>query len=340
MPLLPGIVSITKVAKVYTTPNAQDPYTYVLAKSVSHKGDEEATPEPLLQGTPKTRIFRIGAFDETFAISAPVLIGGAAPIDIRALANKLLSNALDPTNRSLPILTSATLSISSESGASYSLNLASDGRDLVTPPSGQTAPPPVFVISARSADISAVDTYLKPTNTNSTTRVASHYDFQVNLGGFTYLVEEGTITVTIRLMKKNYVAGVIAETANNPVNWDNNFGTQFPWLAIESMQISGSGKASILINTDSADIINNSGDLNTTTSNINLIGGKITAQPPGISAIADTPFAINIWNGVTEQWDALFPEEIDVSKSILHGATEQYNTGVMTADFEFVCYVI
>jgi hypothetical protein len=91
----------------------------------------------------------------------------------------------------------------------------------------------------------------------------------------------------------------------------------------------------------------------------------ITSQPPGIAATSPQTFAIQIWDSVAEtptddpptgigvnaaspgavaesgEWVSIFGgNAIDLSYSIVNSVTEQYSPSVMTADFEFVCYVI
>jgi hypothetical protein len=160
MPINNYIFGIYKVAKVHiggSGGTAGGGYDYLLAKNISHKGSESAEPVELLQGTPKNRIFNIGAFEESYNISAPVLVGGGSKIDGRSLMNNLLNNVLTATN-SLPIITDVTITINGDSGAEMSLILISDGSDLVpnTYLGITSSQAPVFIISATTEDVNAV----------------------------------------------------------------------------------------------------------------------------------------------------------------------------------------
>ena len=123
-------------------------------------------------------------------------------------------------------------------------------------------------------------------------------------------------------------------------------GTQFPFLGISSIQITGSGKAAVLLE-----------DLNTDTDytdanesiNLSLQTGTtdMTLQNPGFADTEAQNFIIEIFDPVWQAaaasggigWSSLLPGTINLTKSIVNTSNFTLGTGLLTVDFGFLCYV-
>ena len=128
MPLNNDILGIYKAVYIYTSGVA---VSYIV-DSVTRSVSMEASPKVMMTGSPKTRIMDLGGVTETISIQAPILIGGGASADGRALLSYKINEIIDTsTQRSLPLLKSASISIN-EGGGNVSLTLESDG-DLQSP---------------------------------------------------------------------------------------------------------------------------------------------------------------------------------------------------------------
>ena len=123
MPINNDILGIYKQVYVLTSGTA---VSYIV-ESANRNVSIEASPKVLIAGSPKTRIMDIGGVTETISISAPILIGGGAAYDGRALVGNKLTEILNPATATLPILKTASYSIN-EGGGSVSVTLESDGN--------------------------------------------------------------------------------------------------------------------------------------------------------------------------------------------------------------------
>jgi hypothetical protein len=86
MPINNDILGIYKQVYVLTGGTA---VSYIV-ETANRNISIDANPKILIAGSPKTRIMDIGGITETISISAPILIGGGAAYDGRALVgNKI-----------------------------------------------------------------------------------------------------------------------------------------------------------------------------------------------------------------------------------------------------------
>lgn len=120
------------------------------------------------------------------------------------------------------------------------------------------------------------------------------------------------------------------------VTW--KLGKQFPFLGINGIKISGKGKAAVVL-VDS----NNDGDYldaNEST-NINLTSGSsdITFQKPGLVVSADANFQLEIADPAHSSWIPLLPNTLDLTRSVVTTENFRVETGLLTVDFDFYCWV-
>jgi len=299
--------------------------TTLVASSADRSRTMDVKAENFIQGTPKSRILDIGGITEDISISAPILIGGGSAVDGRNLVNIKIAELLNPTTAVLPLLTNATVSVS-EQGANVQMTLKTDGdpADLNSD---------VFqVLSTPVAELDPI--------AYTPTRKARFYDFRVNIGSRKYFVMEASITVTGEttdayfLIPDGAAYDQVTYTTVGGVSF--KAGTQFPFLGITGIKISGKGKAAVLL----ADL-NNDGDYYDTDEaiNINLATGanEITLQRPGVSVSEDANFVLQIYDGVSTWYD-LFPL-LDLSKSVVSSSNFNVTSGLLTVDFDFYCWV-
>ena len=95
MPINNDILGIYK--SVFITVAGGTARSYIV-ESASRSVTIDASPKVLMQGSPKTRIMDIGGVTETISIQAPILIGGGASADGRAIATQKINEILDPTS--------------------------------------------------------------------------------------------------------------------------------------------------------------------------------------------------------------------------------------------------
>ena len=122
-------------------------------------------------------------------------------------------------------------------------------------------------------------------------------------------------------------------------------GTQFPFLGISSIQITGSGKAAVLLEDLNTD--NDFTDVNESI-NLSLQTGTtdMTLQNPGFADTEAQNFIIEIYDpvwaaggGAGSGWSSLLPGTINLTKSIVNTSNFSLGTGLLTVDFGFLCYV-
>jgi hypothetical protein len=326
----------------------------------------DVRPEELVQGTPKNRVFNIGGIEEDISLEAPVLIGGGANIDGRNLLIGQIANALLPTGATFPLLENATMSISAQGGAHCSIRMISDGG-----PEGAEA----FTIYPNVPDGFTDDlghnfghnvpSYrLDPTITaggQTPTRVATFYDFRVNLAGYFFYVMDCNVQVNVGVEKLFFLGGAGNDPLRggpDPFTSDEmatyNWGTQRPWIGVKSIAVSGSGTAAVLLEDLQGDYNFFASDYGTNyqppedSVNVEMkeIINELTLQSPGVTNSAPSTFTIEIWDPVGATWRSVFapigdPTNpiVDLSKSIVSGADFKVSPGVLTVNFQFHCWV-
>ncbi len=241
-------------------------YRPYLAESATRKRTMEVEAKNYIQGTAKARVLDIGAISETFSFKLPILVGGASVMDGRSMVVTYLQQALDETTTQLPLITGATITVSSEGGASVSVEMLSDGVPSAEP----------FRVTNRPVDtyaVNGVNLPLDPSAAGGPTRVAKFYDFRAKIGKFVYYIMEATVKINVRTEKKYFIAGKDSSTwtssqqykaaamrtpyanplkstttftggvpgGNNPYN----FNTQFPFIGVAGITVEGSGKAAV-----------------------------------------------------------------------------------------------
>ena len=335
MPVLNELIGAYKTIKV----NGK----FILAEKATRSQTMVVQNKQLIQGTVKSRILEIGGIEENISIDAPILIGGGALIDGRTLLTDQIANILLRRGASLPLLETATVTVS-EKGANVALKLKSDGSPAAE----------AFVITDHDSSALTDGTtsdVLNP-SLHTPTRVANFIDFRVNLGGFMYYVMEGVITVKASIEKHYFVAGADGSTNNTtPIPDPNpyNFGTQYPFLAVASLEISGNGTAAVLLSDPSGTdyTFTSGGD----SINYNPSGTMLTLQQPGYTNVADGTFTFEVYNdpngnGSGATWVSLFRRSgagsdlFDLSKSVVSRSDLDVGIGIIKTKFDFHCYVI
>ena len=95
MPLNNDILGIYKAVYIYTSGVA---VSYIV-DSVTRSVSMEASPKVMMTGSPKTRIMDLGGVTETISIQAPILIGGGASADGRALLSYKINEIIDTSSQ-------------------------------------------------------------------------------------------------------------------------------------------------------------------------------------------------------------------------------------------------
>jgi len=260
MPIRNQLFGVYKLLQLKGADGNYRPYVVDRA-SRNRKMDVEA--KNYVQGTAKSRILDIGAISEEIEITLPILLGGAQVMDGRSLVSYYLTQALNETTTVLPLITSATITISSDAGASVNVRMLSDGR----PSTGAFR---VTNLPIDALTVSGVTSPLDPTATgagNGPSRVAKFYDFRAKIGKYVYYIMEASITITVKTEKKYFIAGVKDANAwtttqqyvasamgsgatGNPLKSTDsnnfyNFNTQFPFIGVSGISVEGKGKAAV-----------------------------------------------------------------------------------------------
>jgi hypothetical protein len=324
----------------------------VVADNLQRNRQMQASPVNYVQGTPKARVMDIQGVTETLSLTAPIFVGCGSSVDGRFLANTKINEILSPSTAKLPLLTNATFNIG-EQQSSVSITLESDGD-----PNNSTA------FEIRSDEVPE----LSPIAPYGPTRLAKFYDIRVQIGQRKFFVMSATITVQAQSTKANFfipgdwgdyrgwgVYGGTGSTQLTLVNEDLSArtgtgvtfqpGTQFPFLGISSIQITGSGKAAVLLEDLNTD--NDFTDVNESI-NLSLQTGTtdMTLQNPGFADTEAQNFVIEIYDpvwaaggGAGSGWSSLLPGTINLTKSIVNTSNFSLGTGLLTVDFGFLCYV-
>ena len=338
MPINNDILGIYKAVFIRTSSSGAG-YSYIV-ESASRNITIDASPKTMMIGSPKTRIMDIGGASESISIQAPILIGGGSRWDGRTLAGDKISQILNPATASLPILKSAEYSIN-EGGGSVSITLEGDGDTGIGTSS-------FWVVQSNEPHPS-----LDPTgtgigySTSGPTRVARFYDFRAQIGNRIYFIQEASINVNVETSKAYFI---------NPYNFTNpeggyklsggggtnlpsalsagvgisyKYGTPFPHIGVNAITVTGKGKGAVVVGSTYADE--------------NIAG--ITTQSAGKTVLASassTSFALEV-AGYDDAnnfgWQNLIPAGIGLSKAIINATNFQVNTGILTVDFDFMCYV-
>ena len=339
-----------------------------VVESANRNREMEAQPKNFVQGTAKARIMDVGGLSETISVNLPILVGGGASLDGRALVNTYIARALDETNETLPLITGATIKVGQE-GATVSANFLSDGR----PSSGafKVTNFPIDNVPGKPLD----PTYSDPT------RVARFYDFRCRIGGIIYYIMEASIEIRVNTDKKYFIAGAentwgttqfVATAMNtnqnplasNDANNPYNFGTQFPFIGVTGIQVTGSGQAAVELSDYSVPVdydFEDYGNAQTKWEAINVDlssdgGGdgnhyELTWQRPGeVRTAADQlgdpsaqGFLLEIWNPNKvggAGWEALLDTAVvDLSNALVTKSDFRVSVGILTVNFGFINWV-
>ena len=340
MPINNDILGIYK--SVFITVAGGTARSYIV-ESASRSITIDASPKVLMQGSPKTRIMDIGGVTETISIQAPILIGGGASADGRAIATQKINEILDPTTATLPILKSASYSIN-EGGGSVSLTLESDGDSGV----GTSA---FFVVNSNTPhpSLNPVGTGGSGTTAFGPTRVARFYDFRAQIGDRKYFIQEASIDVTVETQKTyfinpydftdpmySYTLGGGGGTSLPSVFGGNGisykYGTQFPHIGVNGLTISGKGKGAVVVGSTYAS--------ETTAGVTTQAAGKtILASSGDVTFALDVAQQTGFQMSAATTWGSLIPG-IGLSKAIINATNFSVSTGILTVDFDFMCYVV
>ena len=330
----------------------------IVASSVTRNRQMEASAVNYIQGTPKSRVIDIKGVSETLSVNAPLLVGAGSSVDGRFITNRKIEEILNPTTAQLPLLQNASFSISADS-AQVTLNLESDGD-----------PNNVSAFEISSAEVPELDPVLY-----GPTRLAKFYDLRVQIGSRKYFITQANITVSANIEKLYFF---IPGDWNDYRGWGNPSlsgnattntgigstnitidrcggvgitfqpGTQFPFMGVGGITINGSGEAAVLLEN-----ITDSGGTGSSTFlddceaiNLSLKAGTtdITLQDPGIARYEDANFRIEIFdpkylaNGGSG-WTSFLTPQVDTSKSIVNTSNFNLKPGLMTVDFNFICWV-
>lgn len=333
---------------------------FIIAKSAKRSREMTTKAESYIQGTAKNRIMDIGGVKETISITAPILIGGGAGIDGRTLLNAQIANALNPASTTLPILASAEISIS-EQETQIQLSLKSDGNPSTI----------AFEVTGTPAD-NVRDgnnvAYLDPVN-NMPTRVAKFYDFRVSLAGYHLFIKSASLSVEVQTTENYFIGGYApgnsaslpsdaqptpgggATDGWNPAHNQYNMGTQFPWLGVSGISIGGRGTAAVLLDDQNGDYdFNQSGEATnvqdgSNSSPVNTYkptDSELTLQLPGVTNYSSDDFKFQVYSASTNsgQFVDLFDTNIvQLKRSLITKADFKVETGLLTVDFDFKCWV-
>lgn len=328
----------------------------IAANSVSRNRNMETSPQNFLIGTQKAKVLNIGGVSEDITISAPLLVGSGASVDGRYLSNIKLLEILNPETAQLPLMKSFSYSIGSDS-TSMTINLESDGD-----------PNNISAFEIRSDEIPEFDP------SNGQTRQAKFYDFRVRIGSRECFILSANITVDSEIEKKYFLipgywsdyrgwgdptlAGLAI--TNSSIGSTNitisgygvtyQPGTQFPFMGIGGLKVSGNGKAAVFLEnlTDEGGTGASTFLDNGETTNLSLKPGTtdMTLQDPGVVRYENVPLTLEIYDQAFFDaypsglgWTSLLPTSLNLTKSVVHTSNFSLNPGMMTVDFNFTCWI-
>lgn len=324
-----------------------------LAQNFNRADSMDVEPAVLLDGTILPQILDIGGVREQIRVEAPILIGSGSAYDGRTLINEKIQEQMN-FNFDLPIMSSASIQVQRRGGGSASIELLGDGI-----PNSD-----VFqVLGPQEAD-----NILNPSHEdNIPTRKANWYDFAVSIGKYQFQIE--SLRLDMRYQSEELYFMNSLDAQGNVLNQDlpggvrypgntYNFGTQFPWIAVKSMSMTGGGTAVVsLKDLDSDGDYEDDGEA----VNVNLGEGGIhdlTLQRPGRVLHEANNFEILIFKPQNDTdpdahnqdvsngtWVPLFADItdssiIDFRKGVITKSDFQVNANeVMRVNFEFTCWV-
>jgi hypothetical protein len=326
--------------------------TQYLAESFNRSKTMDANDIGLLQGTVLAQILDIGGVAETISLDVPILVGGASVYDGRALLNEKLDELVDPAQNALPILENATINISKDR-CTASISLLSDGQPGTS----------YFTVGGAQGTASSADPsyYLNPAN-NVPTRLAKWFDFRIGVGPYQLYIEQLTLNVKASTSKLYFMFGPGATgslSQDIPTSNPYNFGTQFPWIAVTNVAISGSGTAAVEMNFGSSTINGEYGyHSGEEAVNVSINGDtatELSLQRPGNVLWENTGFTLEIFVPTTPSvadtsvnytaqagaYHAVFDSSVvDFSKCVITKADFKMPAGdKMTVNFDFHCWV-
>jgi hypothetical protein len=379
MPVRNQLFGVYKLVELKTA----DGYRPFVVENASRNRKMNVSSKNYVQGTAKSRILDIAEITEEISITLPILLGGAQVMDGRSLIAYYLSEALKEDTTVLPLITNATINIAADSGASVSVKLLSDGR-----PTTQS-----FKVTNRPVDKIAVEGVTAPLDPTVSTpsRVARFYDFRARIGKYVYYIISASITIQVDTVNKYFIAGIPDENewqatemyyadamnndSQNPLKSTDennfyNFNTQFPFIGVTGIKVSGRGSAAVELNQayeddpetyDFDDYFSQEAKWEAVNADFTVDGGTggsqydLTWQRPGEvqtsteqSGDGDaSSFKLQIWNpdtGASGSWVDLLAYSngdpvLDLSNSVVSSSNFKIDTGVMTADFDFVNWV-
>lgn len=341
MPLRPDLYGIYDIISV----DGQ----YVLAENAGRAQQMDAQPKAYIQGTPLTSVMDIGKLSDTITLTAPVLVGGGAAIDGRALIINRVASLLAPATATLPLLKSASIDVS-ENGCTTEITLMSDGSPIANS---------VFVPKPNVTGAGTPHDLLDPLKVGqSPTRTARFYDFRVSVAGCYYWVQNVKLDIEGEIGSHVFLAGRPGGASSSdpavPTNPSANspesaWGTQYTTLGIQEVRVSGTGKAAVSLNDLGVtyDSYSQYGFDGTNSVNYPFASGsgQVSEQLPGQTITSSLPFALEIYNSTAGQWQSILYNSntstnvVDLSKSIVTKASFSMSPGLMTVDFSFICYV-
>lgn len=334
MPINNKLFGVYKIIKFKLSTDVSPTTPYII-ENYSPTDTMDASGKTYIQGSPKTKIMSIGKARQDISVTAPLLIGGAAPYDGRSLFNDKLSEILtDPYNAVLPVLYKATLNLK-EMDSNVVLNFKSDGNPNTTYDT--------IAISNGDATVAAALDANK-------SRTVSFYDVRVNLAGRYLKVMTATINVDINTSENVFLGAkepsqdeqYWSTVSSNPLldESGNYSGFQFPFISVGAVIISGSGTAAVEFeDSEDPDAINITFGTTLETNPDNIVANSnVTLQQPGEVITADGTFTLQIWDEDTLTWVDLI-DNVDMSDAILKESAYTLTADLMTTNFSFVCYL-
>ena len=321
-------------------------HTY-LADDFTRAKSMEVSDVDLIKGTILTQVLDIGGVVEKYTVEVPILVGGGKPLDGRTLLTTKINEIITQTF-TLPILERGNINVS-KGGCKASITMISDG--IINPS--------VFSVLG---EVDPSTSVLNPANSaNIPTRVAKWYDFRIGIGRYQLWLEQLSLDVNVKTENLYFFNGPGAFSGSTDLPSSNtyNFGTQFPWIMVKSVGITGSGTAAVEIDTGNTDV--GYGDYNSVNEALNVSLGaneqsELTLQRPGRVMWEPTDFTMEIFQpsdsvpaseneNTTGAWIPLFTLDgtnsiIDFSKCVIKKADFHMKAAdKMTVNFEFHCWV-
>ena len=314
MPLRNSMFGVFKLVYInQATPPAAPVWQPYLVSQANTNTTMQAQAQSYVQGTAETRILDISTLNQEISLETPILVGPAYALDGRSLLGDRITTAADKSSTLLPILESATVNISSDSGATVSMKLRSDGSSGINS---------VFKIE----DPSSVPPQLNPLVAGPS-RTARNYDFIAQFGPYKAFVREASIEVAVELEQTQFL---IPYTSDYAIS-DPLMGTQYPYLGVAGIKITGTGSAAaeILSSHDGANDPQNS-DLTKSAS--------VTIQTvPDLCRSAEQDIILNIGPIVSPE-HSLLPG-VDISKTVINSTNFKVTNKLITVDFGFTSWV-